>query len=69
MCVMRMDHVSYACEQDGLMATTERISAALGVDAVRGGVHSRFGTRNMIIPLADHKYLEVGEVLDHPASD
>jgi len=51
------------------MATTERISAALGVDAVRGGVHPRFGTRNMIIPLADHKYLEVVEVLDHPASD
>ncbi len=67
---MRMDHVSYACERDGLLATTERISAALGVDAVRGGgVHPRFGTRNMIIPLADNKYLEVVEVLDHPASD
>lgn len=59
---MRMDHVSYACERDGLLATTERISAALGVDAVRGGVHPRFGTRNMIIPLADNKYTEVVEV-------
>jgi hypothetical protein len=66
---MRMDHVSYACEHDGLAATTERISSALGVEAVKGGVHPRFGTRNMIIPLAGHKYLEVVEVLDHPASD
>ncbi|RAN78066.1 glycosyltransferase [Bacillus sp. SRB_336] len=66
---MRMDHVSYACESDGLAATTERIATALGVDAVRGGVHPRFGTRNMIIPLTDHHYLEVVEVLDHPASD
>ena len=64
-----MDHVSYACEQDGLAATTERIASALGVEAVKGGVHPRFGTRNMIIPLAGHKYLEVVEVLNHPASD
>jgi hypothetical protein len=64
-----MDHVSYACESDGLAATTERIATALGVEAVRGGVHPRFGTRNMIIPLTDHHYLEVVEVLDHPASD
>ncbi|CAM3078401.1 hypothetical protein PSET11_02400 [Arthrobacter ulcerisalmonis] len=66
---MRMDHVSYACEHDGLAATTERIATALGVEAVKGGVHPRFGTRNMIIPLAGHKYLEVVEVLAHPASD
>lgn len=66
---MRMDHVSYACEPDGLAATTERIASALGVEAVKGGVHPRFGTRNMIIPLTRHHYLEVVEVLDHPASD
>jgi hypothetical protein len=66
---MRMDHVSYACESDGLAATTERIAAALGIEAIRGGVHPRFGTRNMIMPLTDHHYLEVVEVLDHPASD
>ena len=64
-----MDHVSYACEPDGLAATTERIASALGVEAVKGGVHPRFGTRNMIIPLTQHHYLEVVEVLDHPASD
>ncbi len=34
-----------------------------------GGVHPRFGTRNRILPLRDDTYLEVVEVLDHPASD
>ena len=66
---MRLDHVSYACEPDGLIATAERISAALGVEFVKGGVHPRFGTRNMIFPLVNGQYLEVVEVLDHPASD
>lgn len=66
---MRMDHVSYACDPDGLAATSERIVTALGVKAVCGGVHPRFGTRNMIIPLTSRHYLEVVEVLDHPASD
>jgi hypothetical protein len=41
----------------------------LGREFVEGGIHPRFGTRNMVLPLADHTYLEVVEVLDHPASD
>ena len=36
---------------------------------VDGGIHPRFGTRNIIIPLAHDIYVEVVEVLDHPASD
>ena len=32
-------------------------------------MHPRFGTRNIIIPLAKDHYVEVVEVLDHPASD
>jgi hypothetical protein len=66
---MRVDHVSYAAEPDGLKATAERLSALIGVAPVDGGVHPRFGTRNVILPLAKDHYLEVVEVLDHPASD
>lgn len=66
---MRVDHVSYAAEHDGLKATAERLSKLIGVAPVDGGVHPRFGTRNIIFPLANHHYVEVVEVLDHPASD
>lgn len=66
---MRLDHVSYAAEPDGLRATAARLGAALGVGPVDGGVHPRFGTRNMVLPLGAGRYVEVVEVLDHPASD
>ncbi|MBK6888264.1 MAG: VOC family protein [Tetrasphaera sp.] len=66
---MRVDHVSYAAEADGLQATAKRLGADIGVDPVEGGIHPRFGTRNMILPLAHERYVEVVEVLDHPAAD
>ena len=66
---MRVDHVSYAAEHDGLKATAERLAKLIGVAPVDGGVHPRFGTRNVIFPLANDRYVEVVEVLDHPASD
>jgi hypothetical protein len=66
---MRVDHVSYAAEHDGLKATAERLAKLIGVEPVDGGVHPRFGTRNVIFPLAHDRYLEVVEVLDHPAAD
>ena len=66
---MRLDHLSYAAGPDGLAATAQRIGALLGREFVDGGVHPRFGTRNMILPLAGGNYLEIVEVLDHPASD
>jgi hypothetical protein len=66
---MRVDHVSYAAEHDGLKATAERLAKLIGVEPVNGGVHPRFGTRNVILPLAHDRYVEVVEVLDHPASD
>ena len=66
---MRLDHLSYAAGPDGLAGTAQRIGGLLGRDFVEGGIHPRFGTRNMVLPLAEHTYLEVVEVLDHPASD
>ena len=66
---MRVDHVVYAAEHDGLRATARRLAEQIGVEPVDGGVHPRFGTRNIILPLAHERYVEVVEVLDHPASD
>ena len=66
---MRLDHIVFAAGPGGLAGTTERLSALLGEDFSGGGVHPRFGTRNSILPLTEGTYLEVVEVLDHPASD
>ncbi|WP_219105634.1 VOC family protein [Austwickia sp. TVS 96-490-7B] len=66
---MRVDHVSYAAEKDGVRATADRLAAQLGVRAVNGGVHPSFGTRNVILPMAHERYVEVVEPLDHPATD
>ncbi|MDX6298417.1 MAG: hypothetical protein QOI51_2274 [Nocardioidaceae bacterium] len=66
---MHLDHLSYAAGPDGLTRTTERLSELLGEKFVNGGIHPRFGTTNMIMPLNNMHYLEVVEVLDHPASD
>jgi hypothetical protein len=66
---MRLDHLSFAAGPDGLASTAQRIGGLLGTEFRDGGVHPRFGTRNMILPLAGGTYLEIVEVLDHPASD
>lgn len=66
---MRVDHVVYAAEHDGARATAERLAKLIGVEPVDGGIHPRFGTRNVIIPLRGERYLEVVEVLEHPAAD
>lgn len=66
---MRVDHVSYAAEQDGVRETADRLAEQLGVRAVNGGVHPSFGTRNVILPMAHERYVEVVEPLDHPACD
>lgn len=66
---MRVDHVSFAADKSGAKATAARLGEALGVTPVDGGLHPRFGTRNMILPLAHERYVEIVEVLDHPSAD
>ncbi len=66
---MRLDHLSYAAGPDGLASTAKRLGELLGEEFVDGGIHPRFGTRNVILPMADRTYLEIVEALDHPASD
>ena len=66
---MHLDHLSFAAGPEGLDATTQRLSALLGTPFHEGGFHPRFGTRNKILPMTDGQYLEVVEVLDHPAAD
>jgi hypothetical protein len=66
---MRLDHLSYAAGPDGLADTARRLGELLGEEFLDGGIHPRFGTRNMVLPLSAGTYLEVVGVLDHPASD
>lgn len=66
---MHVDHLIFATGPDGLKAEAARLAEALGTGFKDGGFHPRFGTRNHIIPLADARYIEVVEVLDHPAAD
>ncbi|HEX6194678.1 MAG TPA: VOC family protein [Jiangellaceae bacterium] len=66
---MRLDHVSYAAGPPGLDATAADLAERLGVEFRDGGIHPRFGTCNRVLPVAGGHYLEVVEVLDHPAAD
>lgn len=66
---MHVDHLVYAAGPKGLTAEAERLGALLGQEFKDGGFHPRFGTRNHILPFADGRYMEIVEVLDHPAAE
>ncbi|WP_349827178.1 VOC family protein [Brevibacterium litoralis] len=65
---MHLDHVSFASEPDGYVATADRIADRLGVGYHDGGVHPRFGTRTLVFALSRGHYIEVVEALEHPAA-
>lgn len=66
---MHVDHIIFAAGPDGVTKEAERLADILGTGYKDGGFHPRFGTRNHIIPLTDERYLEIVEVLDHPAAE
>lgn len=67
--MVRLDHLSYAVDHEGFVATAQYLGARLGVTFVDGGVHPRFGTRNLVLPLAGGTYIDVVTPLDHPSAD
>lgn len=66
---MHVDHLVFAAGPEGLRATADRLSSVIGEESRDGGFHPRFGTRNRLIPLAEDRYVEVVEVLEHPVAD
>ncbi|MDR1448841.1 MAG: VOC family protein [Propionibacteriaceae bacterium] len=66
---MHIDHVVYAAGPAGLKTEATRFESLLGVKSIDGGLHPRFGTRMRLLPLTDARYIEISEVLDHPAAE
>lgn len=66
---MRLSNLTFAAGPGGLAPAVARLEDALGVSFRDGGFHPRFGTRNNILTVAEGRYLEVVEVLEHPAAE
>ncbi|WP_040158655.1 VOC family protein [Nigerium massiliense] len=66
---MNIANLSFAAGPEGLPAAVASLEEQLGAEFKDGGFHPRFGTRNHILPLTRSQYLEVVEVLEHPAAE
>lgn len=66
---MRLSNLTFAAGPDGLAPAVARLEDALGVSFRDGGFHPRFGTRNHLITVAGGRFVEVVEVLEHPAAE
>ena len=66
---MHVDHLMFAAGPAGLDEDAARLGEILGTSFINGGVHPSFGTRNRILPLSSPRYIEIVEVLDHPAAE
>lgn len=66
---MRLSNLTFAAGPGGLAPAVARLEDALGVGFRDGGFHPRFGTRNHLITVAGGRFVEVVEVLEHPAAE
>jgi hypothetical protein len=64
---MRLDHLSYAAEPDGLTKTAERLAKILGIPPKNNGISPKFGVRSTVLPLKNNQYIEILEAIEHPA--
>ena len=65
---MHLDHVIYAVGPGGLEAEAARFEDLLSTHVYDGGVHPGFGTQIDLVPMSGGRYVEIVEVLDHPAA-